>query len=242
MLRLYPMDFEEFLWAVGQRDLSALIREAYESFAPLSLHETAMDWYKTYLVVGGLPCAVAEFSEKRDFDFVAAIQATLNDSYIADIAKYAMPNETVRIMATWASIPSQLANENRKFQYKAIRSGARAKDYEIALDWLAAAGMIYKCTRVSQGKMPLMSYEEKEAFKIYMMDTGLLCSKFDIAANMVIHTPHSFDGFKGALGENYICQVLATNGIIPRYWASQGKSEVDFVFQDRNGDVIPMTT
>jgi predicted AAA+ superfamily ATPase len=143
-------------------------------------------------------------------------------------------------MAAWASIPSQLAKENRKFQYKAIRSGARANDYEIALEWLTAAGMINKCIRVSQGKMPLMSYEEKEAFKIYMMDTGLLCSKFDIAANVVIHTPHSFDGFKGALAENYICQALATNGIIPRYWASQGKSEVDFIFQDRNGDVIPI--
>jgi predicted AAA+ superfamily ATPase len=240
MLHLSPMDFEEFLWAIGQEPLCGLIREAYEAFAPLSLHEMAMDLYKTYLVVGGMPRAVQEYAEKRDFDFVAAIQRTLNDSYIADMAKYATPQETTRIMAAWASIPAQLAKENHKFQYKTIRSGARAKDYEVALDWLGAAGMINKCTLVTEGKMPLSAYADNEAFKVYMVDTGLLCSKFDIAANVVLHTPHSFDGFKGALTENYIMQALVTNGIRPFYWSSSGKAEVDFLFQDRQGNIIPL--
>jgi len=240
MLHLYPMDFEEFLWAIGQDRLCSLIREAYDNFTPLSLHDTAIDLYKTYLVVGGMPRAVQEYADKRDFDFVAALQRTLNDSYIADMAKYATPQETTRIMAAWASVPAQLAKENRKFQYKVIKSGARAKDYEIALEWLKAAGMINKCVHVTEGKMPLSAYAENEAFKVYMVDTGLLCSKLDIAANVVLHTPHSFEGFKGALAENYICQALVANGINAYYWSSQGKAEVDFVFQDREGNIIPL--
>jgi predicted AAA+ superfamily ATPase len=240
MLHLYPMDFEEFLWAVGKKDICSLIREAYNDFLPFSLHDTAMDLYKTYLAIGGMPRVVQEYVNKKDFDFVVAIQRTLNDSYIADMAKYATPGETTRIMAAWASVPAQLAKENHKFQYKVIKSGARAKEYEVALDWLNAAGMINKCIHITEGKPPLSAYAENEAFKVYMVDTGILCSKFDIAANVVINTPHSFDGFKGALTENYICQALVCNGITPYYWSSQGKAEVDFVFQDRQGNIIPL--
>jgi predicted AAA+ superfamily ATPase len=240
MLHLYPMDFEEFLWAIGQRELCGLIREACEGFTPLSLHDTAMDFYKAYLVVGGMPRAVLEYAGKRDFDFVAATLKTLNDSYIADMAKYATPQETTRIMAAWASVPAQLAKENHKFQYKLIKSGARANDYAVALDWLKAAGMIHKCANVAEGKLPLSAYAQNEAFKVYMVDTGLLCSKFDIPPNAVLYTPHAFDGFKGALAENYICQALAANGITPYYWTSPGKAEVDFVFQNKSGDIIPL--
>jgi predicted AAA+ superfamily ATPase len=240
MLHLYPMDFEEFLWAIGQEKLNDLIKESYEDFTPLSLHDTAMDLYKTYLVVGGMPRAVLEYAEKRDFDFVVSIQRTLNDSYIADMAKYATPIEITRNMAVWDSIPAQLAKENKKFQYKVIKSGARAKDYENAMDWLTAAGMINKCVNVTEGNLPLKAYEQPDIFKVYMVDTGLLCSKLDIAANIVIHTPHSFDGFKGALAENYIMQALVVNGIKPYYWSSPGKAELDFVFQDRQSNVIPL--
>ena len=240
MLHLYPMDFEEFLWAVGQERLCGLIKESYDSFTPLSLHDTAMDYYKAYLAVGGMPRVVQEYADKHDFDFVVALQRTLNDSYIADMAKYATPQETTRIMAAWASVPEQLAKENRKFQYRIIKSGARAKEYEVALDWLCAAGMITKCVHVTEGKLPLSAYAENEAFKVYMVDTGLLCSKLDIPANVILHTPPTFDGFKGALAENYICQALTVSGIKPYYWTSNGKAEVDFIFQDRQGGVIPL--
>ncbi|MDR0221252.1 MAG: ATP-binding protein [Lachnospiraceae bacterium] len=240
MLHLYPLDFEEFLWASGQEKLSDLIRESGEKFTPLSLHDTALDFYKTYLVVGGLPRAVLEYAKKRDFDFVAAAQRTLNDSYIADMAKYATASETTRNMAVWDSIPAQLAKENKKFQYKVIKSGARAKDYALALDWLAAAGMINKCVNVSEGNLPLKAYEDPDTFKVYMVDTGLLCSKLDIAANVVIHAAPSFDGFKGALAENYIMQALVANGVKPYYWSSPGKAELDFVFQDSQSNIIPL--
>ena len=240
IMTLYPLDFEEFLWALGKRDLCDLIQEAYAGFTPLSLHATALDLYKTYLVVGGMPRAVSEYVATKDFDFVVASQKNLNDAYIADMAKYATAQETTKIMAAWASVPTQLAKENRKFQYKVIRSGARANEYETPLEWLRAAGVIHKCVRVSEGKMPLAAYADTNAFKVYMMDTGLLCSKLDIAANIVLNTPPSFDGFKGALAENYVMQALVTNGFSPYYWSSEGKAELDFVFQDKQGNIIPL--
>jgi predicted AAA+ superfamily ATPase len=240
MLNMYPLDFEEFLWATGNKQLCELIQDSFEEFTPLSLHETAMDLYKTYLVVGGMPRAVLEYVDTRDFDFVISAQKTLNDAYIADMAKYAAPQETTKIMAAWASVPAQLAKENHKFQYKVIKSGARAYEYETPLDWLKTAGIINKCIRVSEGKMPLSAYADNSSFKVYMMDTGLLCSKFDIAAGVVINSPTSFDGFKGALAENYIMQALVANGFSPYYWSSPGKAELDFVFQDKQGNIIPL--
>jgi len=240
MMTLYPLDFEEFLWATGNETLCALIQDSFSGFTPLSLHDTALDLYKTYLVVGGMPKAVSEYVETKDFDFVTAAQKTLNDAYIADMAKYATPQDTTRIMAAWGSVPAQLSKENHKFQYKVIKSGARAHEYETAIDWLKAAGMVNVCTRVSEGKMPLSAYADNDSFKIYMMDTGLLCSKFGIAANVVLHSPHSFDGFKGALAENYIMQALTVNGFAPFYWSSPGKAELDFVIQDRSGNILPL--
>jgi len=240
MMTIYPLDFEEFLWATGNDVLCDMIKDAYGNFSPLSLHETAMDLYKTYLAVGGMPRAVLEYTETRDFNFVIAAQKTLNDAYIADMAKYAKPQETTKIMAAWSSVPAQLAKENRKFQYKVIKSGARAYEYETPLEWLKAAGIINKCVRVAECRMPLSAYADNDSFKVYMADTGLLCSKFDIAANVVINGSHSFDGFKGALAENYIMQALITNGIKPYYWSSPGKAELDFVFQDRQGGIIPL--
>ena len=240
MLYLHPMDFEEFLWALGEKKFYGLIKESYISMTQFSYHEKALDLYKLYLVIGGLPRVVADYVEKKDFDFVRVAQNTLNDSYIADMAKYATVHETTRIMGAWNSIPSQLAKENKKFIYKVIRSGARGKDYENALDWLNSAGMINKCVKVSLGYLPLISYEEIDAFKLYMVDTGLLCSKFDLPPSSVLHAPVSFNGFKGALTENYVMQALICNGYKPYYWTSNGKAEIDFLFQDREGNIIPV--
>ena len=240
MMTLYPLDFEEFLWATGREKLCAMIQDSFSGFTPLSLHDTALGLYKTYLVVGGMPKAVSEYVETKDFDFVTAAQKSLNDAYIADMAKYATPQDTTRIMAAWGSVPAQLSKENHKFQYKVIKSGARAYEYETAIDWLKAAGMVNICTRVREGKMPLAAFADNDSFKLYMMDTGLLCSKFSIAASVVLHSPHSFDGFKGALAENYIMQALTVNGFEPFYWSSPGKAKLDFVIQDRSGNILPL--
>ena len=239
-LTLYPLDFEEFLWAVGQKPMAEMIREAYQGFTPLSLHDTALDLYREYLVTGGMPQPVRTFVETRDFNFVLASQKALNDAYIADMAKYAAPHETVRIMAAWGSIPAQLSKENHKFQYRVIKSGARAHDYEMPLQWLEAAGVINRCVRVSEGRVPLTAFADPGDFKIYMADTGQLCSRFDIAASLVLSGDHCMDGFKGALTENYIMQALVTAGIQPYYWTLQQNAELDFVFQDRQGNIIPL--
>lgn len=239
-MTLYPLDFEEFLWATGNKPMAGLIREAYADFAPLSLHDTALDLYREYLAVGGMPQPVNVYVETKDFNFVLAAQKALNDAYIADMAKYATPQETVKIMAAWGSIPAQLSKENHKFQYRVIKSGARAYEYETPLQWLDSAGVINRCTRVSEGKMPLTAFADNASFKIYMLDTGLLCSKFDIAANVVLTGDHRMDGFKGALAENYIMQALVANGVKPYYWTMQQRAELDFVFQDRQGNVIPL--
>ena len=187
-----------------------------------------------------MPQAVLEYVNTKDFNFVLAAQKTINDGYIADMAKYATPHETTKIMAAWASIPAQLSKENRKFQYKVIKSGAKAHEYETPIDWMKFAGIINKCVRVTEGKLPLAAYADNGSFKVYMMDTGLLCSKFGIPANAILNGAPSFDGFKGALAENYICQCLASNGFTPYYWSSPGKAELDFVFQDSQGGIVPL--
>ncbi|MGE5613017.1 MAG: ATP-binding protein, partial [Bacillota bacterium] len=240
IITLYPLDFEEFLWANGKEQLAELIRDSFEANEPLSIHETAMDLYKAYILTGGMPYAVLEYLDKKDFDFVLAAQKNINDAYIADMAKYASPNETTKIIAVFNSIPAQLAKENRKFQYKVIKTGARAYEYETPIDWLKASGVIIKCHKVNEGKLPLSAYTDNSTFKVYMIDTGLLCSKFGIPTNAVLVDIPAFEGFKGALAENYVAASLVMNGYVPYYWESQGKAEVDFIIQDKQGDILPV--
>lgn len=240
MLTMYPLDFEEFLWAIGKKDLADLIRWHSESMSAFSLHDTSMDLYKKYLLIGGMPRVVLDYIETKDFNFVNAAQKTINDSYIADMAKYATPTETTKIMNAYNSIPAQLAKENKKFQYKVIKSGARAYEYETPIEWLNSSGVINKCVKVKEGKLPLVAYTENETFKIYLTDTGLLCSKFAIPVNAVLSDSSAFHDFKGALTENYVCFCLKCNGYQPYYWESNGKAEVDFVIQNKAGDIIPV--
>jgi uncharacterized protein len=239
-MNLFPLDFEEFLWALGLKSGSDLIREHFEKNEQFSLHDTYLDHYKTYLLIGGMPQVVNEYIGQRDFNFVLALQKNINDAYIADMAKYASPMETAKIMGAFNSIPAQLAKENRKFQYKLIKSGARASDFEAPLDWLQAAGVIQKCIKINEGKFPLSLYAVTEAFKVYLSDGGLLCSKYGIAPNFLLSGSSGFDNIKGALAENYVMTALVTNGYMPYYWESPGKAELDFVIQKPDGNVIPV--
>lgn len=237
---LYPMDFEEFLAAIGNADLAAMIREHFNNDTPFPLHEMALDLYRTYLVVGGMPRPVLEYIDSGDFDYVLASQKTINDSYIADMAKYAAPSDTIKIMAAFNSVPAQLAKENRKFQYKVIKTGARAYDYEYPVEWLRASGVVNKCVKVTEGNIPLPVYAQNDYFKLYMADTGLLCSKFSLPAKTVLSLDENLNAFKGALAENYVCSALAVNGYTPFYWGSDGRVEVDFVVQKKDGCIIPI--
>ena len=240
MLTLYPLDFEEFLWALDKKDLANMIRQAFSEGKEFSLHSLANEYYRLYLAIGGMPRAILEYKEKQDMDFVTAILKDINNSYIADMAKYATSAETTKIMAVYNIISAQLAKENKKFQYKLIKSGARAYEYETAINWLNASGIINQCTKIKEGKLPLSAFIEPESFKIYMSDVGLLCNKFGIPTNIVIVENDNMNDFKGALAENYVCNSLVQCGLKPYYWESNGKAEVDFVVQDKEGNIIPI--
>jgi len=239
-MNLFPFDFEEFLWALSLKSGGELIRDHFEKNKQFSLHETYLDYYKTFLLIGGMPQVVNEYISQRDFNFVLALQKNINDAYVADMAKYATPSETAKIMGAFNSIPAQLSKENHKFQYKLIKSGARAYDFETPLDWLQTAGIIHKCTKINEGKSPLSLYAVSESFKVYLSDSGLLCSKYGIAPNFLLSGSLGFDNIKGALAENYVMASLVINGYIPYYWESQGQAELDFVIQQTNGDIIPI--
>lgn len=240
MITLYPLDFEEFLWALGKRELSELIRESYNSDTRMALHETALDLYRLYLVVGGMPGAILEYRDRQDFDLLHAVQKNISDAYIADMAKYAAPQETTRIMAVFRSIPAQLAKSNHKFQYRLIKSGARAIQYESSLNWLRASGVVIICNRVKEGRLPLSVYGEPSFFKIYLTDTGLLSAHFGIPAHQILQKSPHLDRIKGTLAENYACFALVANGYTPYYWESPGSAEVDFIIQNKNGEIIPI--
>jgi predicted AAA+ superfamily ATPase len=240
-LNMYPMNFEEFLLALGENILVDVVKNAYENDTPLpqNIHEKALRLYNMYLVTGGMPKAVLEYIEKKDFEFVRIIQRNILADYEADMVKYASVSESVKIRAVFASIPAQLAKENRKFQYSTIGSNARAASYELGIQWLADAGLIYKCNKTHEGKIPLKSYVDLLSYKIYMNDVGLLNCYSNTPPVLVLSG--NFGGeAKGAVTENYIMQQLVFNELTPYYWESQGKAEVDFILQFDSGIVIPI--
>ena len=239
-LTMHPLDFEEFLLAQEKDKAVSIIRDSYESNEACSLHETFLDDYRVFIGVGGMPQVVNEFVRTRDYNMVMAMQKNIIDAYIADMAKYAGPSETVKIIAAFKSVPSQLAKENRKFQYKIIKSGARAVHYEPALDWLSASAMVNKCIKVSQGRVPLNAFAEAASFKLYMADTGLLCAGYGISPEVFQRDSTAWQAIKGALTENYVASALVSNGYTPYYWESEGKAEIDFLIQTQNGAVFPV--
>jgi predicted AAA+ superfamily ATPase len=239
-IAVFPLDFEEFLWALGKRNGSELIRECFANDSFFAAHNEYLDLYKIYLLVGGMPFVVSEYIKNQNFMQICNLQRTINDAYIADMVKYAQPTETNKILAAYNSIPAQLAKENHKFQYKIIKTGARAYEFENSLEWLQTAGIARKCVKTSEGKFPLELFAHHNSFKIYLLDTGLLSSKYNLSSNVILSDLSSFDNVKGALAENYVYSALITNGYAPFYWESEGKAELDFVIQNRAGQIIPL--
>lgn len=242
MLTLHPMDFEEYLWAKGEERLADGVREAYRTPAvPFPYHDIAMDLVREYMIVGGMPEAVSAYLESdRRTEDARTVQRNIITAYTADMAKYSSPRETQRILEAWNSIPRQLAKENHKFQYKAIRSGGRSNMYQGALSWLVSAGIITRLTQVSEPVAPLRAFEDPSAFKIYMADTGLLSSEYDILPTDLLPADNKASAFRGALNENYVLQQLVAAGLHPHYWGTLNRGEVEFVVRDGRGDVIPI--
>lgn len=238
-LTMHPLDFEEFLWACGEERLVDLIRVSYETNAPFGLHEHALDLYRRYLLVGGMPEAVARSVEEYDLPTIRRLQQGLVDAYLADMTKYASPLDSSKILNVWRSIPEQLAKENHKFQYSTIASSARAHQYEAPINWLHAAGLVSFCYRVSEGKSPLRAFAERDFFKLYLLDTGLLGALQGIGETDLLPQADKGARFRGGIAENYLMQQLVAARLEPFYWGTTSKAEVDFVVQ-LNQEAIPI--
>ena len=232
MLHLYPMDFEEYLWALRKELLAEKIRTCFHENTPMDrlLHETAMELYRAYLIMGGMPGVLAAYLEKERMIDAGDIQNTILNAYVADMSKYITAQETAKAIACFNSIPAQLAKDNRKFQYKVIQKGGKASLFGAALDWLHAAGIITICDKVTQGFLPPEIYKDLSSFKIYMSDVGLLTQKSMIVPHDVL--TGNAHRFIGALTENYVANALVANGYSIYYWTSGSQAEVDFVVQD----------
>lgn len=233
-ITLYPMDFEEFLWARGKAILCEEIRAAYDKMEPLpdALHQEAIELYREYLLIGGMPACINAFLSSGSFLDVPLVQNEILDNYIADMAKYASNPDSVRIRACYNSIPAQLAKDNKKFQYKVVQKGGSAALFGASIEWLNLAGVVLKCQRIDQAYEPIAVYADLSAFKLYMGDVGLLTMKSGISQQTVL----SGEGntFMGAVTENYVAQQLAAKGYDLYYWESRSTAEVDFVLQKEN--------
>lgn len=232
VIRLYPLDFEEFLTATGNDLLIDEITECYTQMSPINegLHQKALDLYHDYLIVGGMPEAVKAFIETNSYIDASLVQSSIIDSYTADMAKYASNSEAVKIRACYNSIPAQLAKDNKKFQYKVVQKGGSSSIFGASLEWLKQAGVILECQRVDQGTMPLPVYADQTSFKIYMSDVGLLVNKSQMSVNTIITGESNI--FMGAVTENYIAQQLAAKNYPLYYWTvANSQAELDFVLQ-----------
>ena len=232
VIRLYPLDFEEFLTATGNDLLIDEITECYTQMSPMNegLHQKALDLYHDYLIIGGMPEAVKAFIETNSYIDASLVQSSIIDSYTADMAKYASNSEAVKIRACYNSIPAQLAKDNKKFQYKVVQKGGSSSIFGASLEWLKQAGVILECQRVDQGTMPLPVYADQTSFKIYMSDVGLLVNKSQMSVNTIITGESNI--FMGAVTENYIAQQLAAKNYPLYYWTvANSQAELDFVLQ-----------
>jgi predicted AAA+ superfamily ATPase len=236
---MFPLDFEEYLWALGEEILCGEIKGAFASneALPLALHEKALGLYRQYLIIGGMPRAILEFVETKSLLTVPGVQSKIINDYIADMAKYATNTESVKIRAAFNSIPVQLAKDNKKFQYKYAQKGGTSAIFGTSIEWLEFAGVVLKCQKIEQAFMPIPVYCDPSSFKLYMGDVGLLTMKSGISQASVLSAGEIDNTFLGAVSENYVAQVLHSKGYGLYYWATDGQSEIDFVLQ-KNDEII----
>ena len=239
-LKLYPLSFSEFLMATGNERFAELLKnQDYEMIT--SFKQTYIDALKHYYFVGGMPEVVQSFAESKDFNEVRAIQKRILAAYEQDFSKHA-PNEIVpKIRMLWNSIPSQLARENKKFIYGLVREGGRAREYETAIMWLSDCGLVHKVSRVNAAGIPLKAYEDLKAFKLFIVDVGLLGCMTGLRQRTLLDGDDLFVEFKGALTEQYVCQQLKTIEDLGVYYYTndRGSCEIDFVV-DNGEQIVPI--
>ena len=226
----------KFSFPVGKVDKKCF---AEDKPLPSALHDAAMQLYRQYLIVGGMPECVMQFVETKDYILVRHTQDTILASYLNDMSKYNNLNEIKKTRLAYDNITVQLSKKNTRFQYKLIKKGGRASEFENAIEWLCLSGIVSQVYKVEQVKKPLENYRNIDAFKIYVSDLGLLCAKKDLAANDVLYMVEEINDFKGGMAENYVNVQLTANGYKTYYWESERGAEIDFVIQ-RDGQLIPI--
>lgn len=239
-LSLYPLSFKEFLMATtGERFAELLDKQDYPMIT--SFRQTYIDALKQYYFVGGMPEAVQSFTEEKDFNEVRKIQKRILDAYEQDFSKHAPIEIVPKIRMIWNSIPSQLAKENKKFIYGLVREGGRAKEYETAIMWLCDCGLVHRVSRVNAAGIPLKAYEDLKAFKLFIVDVGLLGCMTGLRQLTLLDVNDLFTEFKGALTEQYVCQQLKTiNDLNVYYYTNdRGSCEVDFII-DNGEQIVPV--
>lgn len=240
-LHLYPLTFFEFISALGQEKIRSFLEE-YHTYDPLPnpMHEKLIQLLKIYFFVGGMPEAVHEYAKNESFATVREIQQEILNAYERDFSKHAPPHEIMKIMTVWKQVHRQLAKENKKFIFAAIRKSARGRDYEEAIQWLSDAGLIHKSYLVESPKFPLSAYADNNIFKIFLLDVGLLGAQSNLSPHTIIDGDLLFTEFKGALTENYVAQeLIATKLKQPYYWTSEGMAEVDFLVE-QDHEIVPL--
>ena len=240
---MYPMDMEEFLYAMDEADLAKRIRNCYANNSPLptALHEAALNRYRQYLIIGGMPEAVSRFVDTQDYTQVRHVLETIQMDYLDDMGKYQQSsNEIKKTRLTYGTVAVQLSKKNTRFQYKILKTGARAAEYENAIEWLVSANLISRVYRAEQIMKPMENYKDIDDFKIYLSDTGLLCAQKDIRAEDVFFMEQELSDFKGGMTENYVKAQLVRSGLKPYFWRNnKGTKEVDFIIA-LDGKLIPV--
>jgi predicted AAA+ superfamily ATPase len=240
-MKLYPMSFYEFLLAMGETGVAELLEK--RDLANLNFFNAKLtNLLRYYLYVGGMPEAVEEFVENRDWQQVRKIQNQILESYRNDFSKHAPREILPRINMVWDSIPAQLSKENKKFIYGVIKEGARAKDFELAIQWLTDTGLLHKVYNTSKPELPLVAYQELSAFKLFQNDVGLLSAMSRLNAKIIADSDAIFKEFKGALAEQYVFQQLIQKEEFAIYYHTfeRSKYELDFLIQNNENEIIPV--
>lgn len=238
-MEMYPMSFHEFLEAMGEAALAELLSEK-DHVAINVFEDKYIHWLKLYYFIGGMPEAVNDYAENGDITAVREIQKQILNLYESDFSKHTPDTELARLRMVWNSVPIQLAKENRKFFFGQIRQGARAKDFELAIEWLLDCGLVGKVYRVEKPAVPLKAYVDFSAFKLFLLDVGLLGAMSELDARSILEGNELFTEFKGALTEQYVYQQLvAETGYTPYYFSSSSHTEIDFLIQ-KEGEVVPV--
>ena len=240
---MYPMDMEEFLLAMGETGLVKRIISCYRKneAMPVALHEAALKLYRQYLVIGGMPEVVARYIDTKDYTQVRHLQETIQMDYLDDMSKYQeSANEIKKTRLTYKTVSVQLSKKNTRFKYKIIKTGARAAEYENAIEWLVSANLITRVFRAEQVLKPLENYIDIDDFKIYLSDTGLLCAQKDIRAEDIFFMEDELTDFKGGMTENYVNTQLVCSGFRTCFWRNEkGTNEIDFIVSIE-GKLVPV--